>query len=128
ASRRGVHPLADEVDGLVAGQCDVTDPASVDAVFANLKSAWGSLDFLVHAIAFSDKHQLAGRYVYTTEDNFIKTMVVSCFSFTALAHRAEKLMTNGGSLLTMTYYGAEKWMPYYNVMGVAQAGLESSVR
>jgi len=128
ALKKRVEPLAEEVDGLVAGQCDVTDPASVDAVFANVKSAWGSLDFLVHAIAFSDKDQLDGRYVDTTEDNFIKTMVVSCYSFTALAQRAEKLMTNGGSLLTMTYYGAEKWMPHYNVMGLAKAALESSVR
>ena len=100
----------------------------MDAVFANVKSAWGSLDFLLHAIAFSDKEQLDGRYVDTTEDNFIKTMVVSCYSFTALAQRAEKLMTNGGSLLTMTYYGAEKWMPHYNVMGLAKAALESAVR
>ena len=128
ALKKRVEPLAEEVDGLVAGQCDVTDPASMDAVFANVKSAWGSLDFLVHAIAFSDKDQLDGRYVDTTEDNFIKTMVVSCYSFTALAQRAEKLMTNGGSLLTMTYYGAEKWMPHYNVMGLAKAALESSVR
>jgi len=128
ALKKRVEPLAEEVDGLVAGQCDVTDPASVDAVFANVKSAWGSLDFLVHAIAFSDKDQLDGRYVDTTEDNFIKTMVVSCYSFTALAQRVEKLMTNGGSLLTMTYYGAEKWMPHYNVMGLAKAALESSVR
>ena len=128
ALRKRVEPLAEEVDGLVVGQCDVTDPASMDAVFANVKSAWGSLDFLLHAIAFSDKDQLDGRYVDTTEDNFIKTMVVSCYSFTALAQRAEKLMTNGGSLLTMTYYGAEKWMPHYNVMGLAKAALESSVR
>ncbi len=128
ALKKRVEPLAEEVDGLVAGQCDVTDPSSMDAVFANVKSAWGSLDFLLHAIAFSDKDQLDGRYVDTTEDNFIKTMVVSCYSFTALAQRAEKLMTNGGSLLTMTYYGAEKWMPHYNVMGLAKAALESSVR
>ena len=128
ALKKRVEPLAEEVDGLVVGHCDVTDPASMDAVFAAVKSAWGSLDFLVHAIAFSDKDQLDGRYVDTTEDNFIKTMVVSCYSFTALAQRAEKLMTNGGSLLTMTYYGAEKWMPHYNVMGLAKAALESSVR
>jgi enoyl-[acyl-carrier protein] reductase I len=128
ALKKRVEPLAEEVDGLVVGQCDVTDAASMDAVFAAVKSAWGSLDFLVHAIAFSDKDQLDGRYVDTTEDNFVKTMVVSCYSFTALAQRAEKLMTNGGSLLTMTYYGAEKWMPHYNVMGLAKAALESSVR
>ena len=128
ALKKRVEPLAEEVDGLVVGHCDVTDPASIDAVFANVKSAWGSLDFVLHAIAFSDKDQLDGRYVDITEDNFIKTMVVSCYSFTAIAQRAEKLMTNGGSLLTLTYYGAEKWMPHYNVMGLAKAALESSVR
>ena len=128
ALKKRVEPLAEEVDGLVVGHCDVTDPATIDAVFATVKSAWGSLDFLLHAIAFSDKDQLDGRYVDTTEDNFTKTMLISCYSFTAIAQRAEKLMTNGGSLLTLTYYGAEKWMPHYNVMGLAKAALESSVR
>jgi enoyl-[acyl-carrier protein] reductase I len=128
ALKKRVEPLAEEVDGLVVGHCDVTDPATLDAVFDAVKSAWGSLDFLVHAIAFSDKDQLDGRYVDTTEDNFTKTMLVSCYSFTAVTQRAEKLMTNGGSLLTLTYYGAEKWMPHYNVMGVAKAALEASVR
>ena len=128
ALKKRVEPLAEEVDGLVVGHCDVTEPASIDAVFAAVKSAWGSLDFVLHAIAFSDKDQLDGRYVDTTEDNFVKTMLVSCYSFTAVAQRAEKLMTNGGSLLTLTYYGAEKWMPHYNVMGLAKAALESSVR
>ena len=128
ALKKRVEPLAEEVDGLVVGHCDVTEPASIDAVFSAVKSAWGSLDFLLHAIAFSDKAQLDGRYVDTTEDNFIKTMVISCYSFTALAQRAEKLMTNGGSMLTMSYYGAEKWMPHYNVMGLAKAALECSVR
>ena len=128
ALKKRVEPLAEEVDGIVVGQCDVTDAASIDAVFAAVKSAWGSLDFLLHAIAFSDKDQLSGRYVDTTQDNFTQTMLVSCYSFTALAQRAEKLMTNGGSLLTLTYYGAEKWMPHYNVMGLAKAALESSVR
>src|SRR3972149_1476693 len=128
ALKKRVEPLAEEGDGLVVGHCDVTDPASLDAVFAAVKSAWGSLDFVLHAIAFSDKDQLDGRYVDLTEDNFIKTMVVSCYSFTAIAQRAEKLMSNGGSLLTLTYYGAEKWMPHYNVMGLAKAALESSVR
>src|SRR3974390_2484945 len=123
ALKKRVEPLAEEVDGIVVGQCDVTDAASIDAVFAAVKSAWGSLDFLLHAIAFSDKDQLSGRYVDTTQDNFTQTMLVSCYSFTALAQRAEKLMTNGGSLLTLTYYGAEKWMPHYNVMGLAKAGL-----
>ena len=126
--RKRVEPLAEEVSGLVAGHCDVTDPASIDAVFAKIASEWGSLDFLVHAIAFSDREELAGRYVDTTEGNFTKTLSISCYSFTAVAQRAEKLMPNGGSLLTLTYYGSEKWMPHYNVMGVAKAALEASVR
>jgi enoyl-[acyl-carrier protein] reductase I len=108
--------------------CDVTDTASMDAVFATLGREWDGLDFLVHAIAFSDKAELDGRYVDTTEANFTKTMLISCYSFTALAQRAEKLMRPGGSLITLTYYGAEKVMPHYNVMGVAKAALESSVR
>jgi enoyl-[acyl-carrier protein] reductase I len=128
ALRKRVEPLAQEVGGIVAGHCDVTDTASMDAVFEAVKSAWGSLDFVVHAIAFSDKAELDGRYVDTTADNFAKTMLISCYSFTAIAQRAEKLMTNGGSMLTLTYFGAEKWMPHYNVMGVAKAGLEASVR
>ncbi len=123
-----MEPLAEEVDGLVVGHCDVTDPATLDAAFAAVQAAWGALDFVVHAIAFSDKDQLIGRYVETTADNFTKTMLISCYSFTAVAQRAEKLMANGGSLLTLTYYGAEKWMPHYNVMGVAKAALEASVR
>jgi enoyl-[acyl-carrier protein] reductase I len=123
-----VEPLAAEVGGLVAGHCDVTDPATIDAVFKELQSSWGSIDFLVHAIAFSDKDQLDGRYVDTTAENFTNTLLISCYSFTAVAQRAEKLMPNGGSLLTLTYYGAEKWMPHYNVMGVAKAALEASVR
>jgi enoyl-[acyl-carrier protein] reductase I len=128
ALKKRVEPLAEEVDGLVVGHCDVTDPATVDAAFAAVQAAWGALDFVVHAIAFSDKDQLVGRYIDTTSDNFTKTMLISCYSFTAIAQRAEKLMTNGGSLLTLTYYGAEKWMPHYNVMGVAKAALEASVR
>jgi enoyl-[acyl-carrier protein] reductase I len=123
-----VEPLAAELSGRVVGHCDVTDPATIDAAFAAVASAWDSLDFVVHAIAFSDKEQLDGRYVDTTQDNFTKTMLISCYSFTAVAQRAEKMMPNGGSLLTLTYYGAEKWMPHYNVMGIAKAGLESSVR
>jgi enoyl-[acyl-carrier protein] reductase I len=128
ALRKRVEPLAQEVSGLVAGHCDVTDPATLDAAFAALAAKWGALDFVVHAIAFSDKDELSGRYVDTTADNFARTMQVSCYSFTAAAQRAEKLMSNGGSLLTLTYYGAEKWMPHYNVMGVAKAALEASVR
>ncbi len=128
ALKKRVEPLAEEVDGIVVGHCDVSEPATIDAAFAAVKSHWGSLDFVLHAIAFSDKEQLDGRYVDTTEDNFTKTMLISCYSFTAIAQRAEKLMTNGGSMLTLTYYGAEKWMPHYNVMGLAKAALESSVR
>jgi enoyl-[acyl-carrier protein] reductase I len=128
ALKKRVEPLARDLDALVVGHCDVTDGASMDAVFEEVGARWGKLDFLVHAIAFSDKDQLDGRYIDTTEDNFAKTLLISCYSFTAIAQRAEKLMTEGGSLLTLTYYGAEKWMPHYNVMGVAKAALEASVR
>src|SRR5882757_977969 len=128
ALKKRVEPLAQELSALVVGHCDVTEPATVDAVFAEIAAKWGALDFLVHAIAFSDKDQLSGRYVDTTAENFAKTLQVSCYSFTAVAQRAEKLMPHGGSLLTLTYYGAEKWMPHYNVMGIAKAGLEASVR
>jgi enoyl-[acyl-carrier protein] reductase I len=128
ALKKRVEPLAQDVGGLVVGHCDVTEPSTIDAAFASIEAKWGSLDFLVHAIAFSDKDQLSGRYVDTTSDNFSKTLLVSCYSFTALAQRVEKLMPRGGSLLTLTYYGAEKWMPHYNVMGVAKAALEASVR
>ena len=128
ALKKRVEPLAAEVGSSIVLPCDVSDYASVDAVFAELKSKWGQLDFLVHAIAFSDKAELDGRYVDTSERNFVQSMLISCYSFTALAQRAEKLMTNGGSLLTLTYYGAEKVMPHYNVMGVAKAALEASVR
>ncbi len=128
ALEKRVRPLARELDALVVGQCDVTDAASIDAVFAEVARLWGRLDFLVHCIAFSDKDELTGRYVDTTADNFTKSLLISCYSFTAVAQRAEKLMTEGGSLLTLTYYGAEKWMPHYNVMGVAKAALEASVR
>jgi enoyl-[acyl-carrier protein] reductase I len=128
ALKKRVEPLAKEIGGVVAGHCDVTDPGSIDAVFAKVGSEFGALDFLVHAIAFSDREQLTGRYVDTTADNFSNTMLVSCYSLTAIAQRAEKLMSNGGSIVTLTYYGAEKWMPHYNVMGIAKAALEASVR
>jgi len=128
ALKKRVGPLAAEIGSKLVLPCDVTDRASVDAVFEALAKEWGTIDFLVHAVAFSDKEQLDGRYVDTTEDNFTKTLQISCFSFTALAKRAEKLMPNGGSLLTLTYYGAEKVMPHYNVMGVAKAALETSVQ
>jgi enoyl-[acyl-carrier protein] reductase I len=128
AFRRRVEPLAEEVGGLLVGHCDVTEPATIDASFAAVEARWGRLDFLVHAIAFSDRDQLSGRYIDTTADNFAKTMLVSCYSFTAVAQRAESLMRGGGAMLTLSYYGAEKWMPHYNVMGVAKAALEASVR
>jgi enoyl-[acyl-carrier protein] reductase I len=128
ALKKRVEPLAAEVSGLVVGHCDVTEGATIDAAFAEVAAKWGALDFVVHAIAFSDKDQLVGRYVDTTADNFARTLLISCYSLTAVAQRAEKLMTNGGSLITLSYYGAEKWMPHYNVMGVAKAALEASVR
>jgi enoyl-[acyl-carrier protein] reductase I len=128
ALKKRVEPLAAELGGAVVGHCDVTDSATVDAVFAETQRLWPSLDFVVHAIAFSDKDELTGRYVDTSEGNFTKSLLISCYSFTAIAQRAEKLMPRGGSLLTLTYYGAEKWMPHYNVMGVAKAALEASVR
>ena len=128
ALRKRVEPLAKELGGIVVGHCDVTDAASIDAVFDEVKSQWGGLDFVVHCIAFSDKDELTGRYVETSEANFTRSLLISCYSFTAVAQRAEKLMPQGGSMLTLTYYGAEKWMPHYNVMGVAKAALEASVR
>lgn len=128
AFRKRVEPLANELGAMIAGHCDVTDMDSVEAVFSAVAQNWGRLDFLVHAIAFSDKDELDGRYVETTRDNFQRTMDISVYSFTAIARRAEPLMTEGGSLLTLTYYGAEKVMPHYNVMGVAKAALEASVR
>ncbi|CUA88088.1 Enoyl-[acyl-carrier-protein] reductase [NADH] [Chelatococcus sambhunathii] len=128
ALKKRVEPLAAELGAEVIGHCDVTDGATIDAVFAEVEKRWGKLDFLVHAIAFSDKDELTGRYVDTSQENFSKSLLISCYSLTAVAQRAEKLMTDGGSLLTLTYYGAEKWMPHYNVMGVAKAALEASVR
>ena len=128
ALEKRVRPLAAELNASVVGHCDVTDAASIDAVFAEVGRLWGKLDFVVHCIAFSDKDELTGRYVETSAENFTKSLLISCYSFTAVAQRAEKLMTDGGSLLTLTYYGAEKWMPHYNVMGVAKAALEASVR
>jgi enoyl-[acyl-carrier protein] reductase I len=128
ALEKRVRPLAAELSALVVGHCDVTSEATIDAVFGALRETWGRLDFVVHCVAFSDKDQLTGRYIETTEENFTKSLLISCYSFTAVARRAEKLMKDGGSLLTLTYYGAEKWMPHYNVMGVAKAALEASVR
>jgi enoyl-[acyl-carrier protein] reductase I len=125
---RRVRPLAAELDAHVVGECDVTNASSIDAVFTEIEKLWGELDFVVHCIAFSDKDELTGRYVDTSAENFATSLMISCYSFTAIAQRAEKLMKNGGSMLTLTYYGAEKWMPHYNVMGVAKAALEASVR
>jgi enoyl-[acyl-carrier protein] reductase I len=128
AFKKRVEPLAAELGAHIVGHCDVTDAGSLDAVFDNVAKLWGKLDFVVHAIAFSDKEELDGRYVETTRANFLRTMDISVYSFTDVAKRSEALMTDGGSLLTLTYYGAEKVMPHYNVMGVAKAALEASVR
>jgi enoyl-[acyl-carrier protein] reductase I len=123
-----VRPLAESVDSNFVIDADVTSEASLDAVFAALAESWGRIDFLVHAIAFSDKNELTGKYIDTTRGNFLRTMEISCYSFTDACRRAVPLMTRGGSLLTLTYYGAERVMPHYNVMGVAKAALEASVR
>jgi enoyl-[acyl-carrier protein] reductase I len=128
ALKKRVGPLAASIGSGIVLPCDVTDTASMDALFAELAAKWGTLDFLVHAIAYADKAELTGRYVDTSAGNFERTMNISCYSFTALAQRAEPLMTAGGSMLTLTYYGSEKVMPHYNVMGVAKAALEASVR
>ena len=128
ALKKRVEPLANEIGAVLAGDCDVSDEASIDAVFDNVEKMWGKIDFIVHAIGFSDKDELTGRYVDTTPGNFAKTMQISVYSFTSVARRAEKLMTDGGAMLTLTYYGAEKVMPNYNVMGVAKAALEASVK
>ncbi len=127
ALKKRCEPLAQSLGSNIVVPCDVTESESLDAAFDQLRSAWGGLDFVVHAIAFSDKDQLKGRYVDTTFENFQMTMGISCYSFTAVAQRAEELMPEGGSLLTLTYYGAERVMPHYNVMGVAKAALETSV-
>jgi enoyl-[acyl-carrier protein] reductase I len=128
ALEKRVRPLVQSIGAEMMIPADVTDSASMDAAFAAIKAAWGSMDFVVHAIAFSDKDQLKGRYVDTTRDNFSMTLDISCFSFTDVARRASELMPKGGALVTLTYYGAERVMPHYNVMGVAKAALEASVR
>ncbi|WP_422015182.1 enoyl-ACP reductase FabI [Reyranella sp.] len=128
ALEKRVRPLANSIGAKIIEPCDVTNPASIDAVFAKLEKEWGKLDFVVHAIAFSNKDELRGRYLDTTSDNFNLTMNVSVYSFTAVSQRAVPLMKDGGSLLTLTYYGAERVIPHYNVMGVAKAALEASVR
>ncbi len=123
-----VKPLAERVGSTILLPCDVTDEASIDATFAEIEKQWGKLDFVVHAIAFSDKNELDGLYLDTSRDNFLRTMDISVYSFTAVAQRAAPLMKDGGSLVTLTYYGAEQVMPHYNVMGVAKAALEASVK
>jgi enoyl-[acyl-carrier protein] reductase I len=125
---RRVKPLAESLGARLVLPCDVEDTASMDGVFDTLGKEWGGMDFLVHAIGFSDKNELKGRYADTTRDNFVRTMVISCFSFTEVSRRAAALMNDGGSLLTLTYAGSVRVMPNYNVMGVAKAGLEASVR
>ena len=126
--KKRVVPLVEPLKPAALIDCDVSNQGSIDGAFIELAKAWNSIDFVVHAIGFSDKDQLTGRYIDTTPDNFRMTMDISCYSFTAVAQRAEKMMPNGGSLLTLTYYGSEKVMPHYNVMGVAKAALEASVR
>lgn len=128
ALKKRVLPLAEQLGSDIVLPCDVSDEASMDELFASLEEKWGKLDFVVHAIGFSDKNELRGRYVDTSRDNFQMTMDISVYSFTAIAKRAEKMMTDGGSMLTLTYYGAEQVMPHYNVMGVAKAALEASVK
>ncbi|SMX50590.1 enoyl-ACP reductase FabI [Maliponia aquimaris] len=128
ALKKRVDPLAGQLESDFVLPCDVGDEASIDALFAGLKDRWDSLDFVVHAIGFSDKNELRGRYVNTSKANFTMTMDISVYSFTSVMQRAEKMMKKGGSAVTLTYYGAERIMPHYNVMGVAKAALEASVR
>lgn len=125
--RRAI-PLAESVGSKIIAPCDVSDLASVDNVFSEIEKTWGGIDFVVHALAFSDRRELHGRYAETSRENFVNTMVISCFSFTEIAKRAAALMNDGGSLLTLTYGGSTRWVPSYNVMGVAKAALEASVR
>jgi enoyl-[acyl-carrier protein] reductase I len=128
ALEKRVRPLAESIGGSLVLPCDVTDAASMDAVFDEIGKSWGKLDFVVHAIAYSDKDELKGQYVDTSRENFLRSLDISCFSFTDICKRASAMMPDGGSLLTLTYYGAERVMPHYNVMGVAKAALETSVR
>ena len=128
ALKKRVEPLAAQIGSDFLVECDVADEASIDGLFQTLAGRWDSIDFIVHAIGFSDKEQLRGRYAETTRDNFLMTMDISVYSFTAVARRAAAMMPNGGAMLTLTYYGAERVMPHYNVMGVAKAALEASVR
>ena len=125
---RRVRPLAESIGSDMLIKCDASDDDALDSLFAVIEKKWGRLDFIVHAIAFSDRNELTGKYVNTSRDNFQLTMDVSCYSLTALCPRAQKLMSDGGSIITLTYYGSERVMPHYNVMGVAKAALEASVR
>ncbi|UWQ13159.1 enoyl-ACP reductase FabI [Aliiroseovarius sp. M344] len=128
ALKKRVDPLAAQLGSDIIVECDVSDQGSIDTLFGELEKQWGKLDFVVHAIGFSDKNELRGRYVDTSQENFRVTMDISVYSFTAVARRAAAMMPDGGSMLTLTYYGAEQVMPHYNVMGVAKAALEASVR
>jgi enoyl-[acyl-carrier protein] reductase I len=128
ALKKRVEPLAESLGSDTVIPCDVTDLNSVDTLFDSLREKWGKLDFVLHAIAYSDKDELKGRYVDTSPENFSKSMMISCYSFTAICQRAAPMMTEGGSLLTLTYLGGERVVPHYNVMGVAKAALEASVR
>ncbi len=128
ALHKRVKPLADQVDAEIFTPCDVADDASIDATFEHVREVWGGLDFLVHAIAYADRNELKETYVRTSREGFLRSLEISCYSFTAVAQRARHIMPEGGSMLTLTYYGAERVMPHYNVMGVAKAALEASVR
>ena len=128
AIKKRISPLAKDLGSNLVLECDVTEGKDLDKLFKEIKDEWGTLDFLVHAVAFSNKDELNGRYLETTQENFINTLNISCYSLTSVSQRAEKIMTNGGSILTLTYYGSEKVMPHYNVMGVAKSALETSVK
>ena len=128
AMKKRVLPLAEQLNATIVAECDAGDPASIAALMKQAKEAWGQIDFIVHAIGFSDKSELRGQYINTSRDNFLMTMDISAYSFTAILQAAQELLAPGASCLTMTYYGAEKVMPNYNVMGVAKAALEASVR
>lgn len=128
ALKKRIEPLAKSVDSDIVIPCDVTDSASIDAVFDEIKQKWGSIDFVVHAIAYSDKKELTGKYIDTSSENFANTMNISCYSFTQIARKASEIMNDGGSLVTLSYLGAERVVPHYNVMGVAKAALEASVK
>ena len=128
ALEKRVRPLAQSVGSDIVLSCDVTDDASIDRVFQEIEQKWGKLDFLVHAIAYADKEELKGKYLQTSRENFVRSLDISCYSLTAVSQRAVPLMKDGGSIVTLTYYGAERVMPHYNVMGVAKAALEASVR